>query len=156
MVRAMMLRPSWPAGQAAAGNEALAELVKKTPDAIGYVELNYAIAQRLSYGPVQNAAGKFQRPDAEVLGAAEDMAQSMKGDFRGSIVNSPAKNAYPISTLTWLIVPSHISDERKRKATRDFLDWAYKSGQKIANSMDYDELQAPLIDRVRDQVSAIH
>src|SRR5215471_19239004 len=147
---------TWPGGEAAAGNEALAELVKKTPDSIGYVELNYAKAQGLRYGAVRNASGKFQRPDIEALGKAEDMAQGMNDDFRGSIVNSPAKNAYPISTLTWLIVPSEIHDDAKRKAMRAFLEWAYGAGQKIVNSMDYDELQAPLIDRVRAQVKDIH
>jgi phosphate transport system substrate-binding protein len=147
---------TWPGGEGAVGNEALAELVKKTPDSIGYVELNYAKTQGLRYGAVQNAAGKFQMPDIEALGSAEDVAQEMKDDFRGSIANSPAKNAYPISTLTWLLVPSKIADDAKRKAMREFLEWAYGPGQKIANSLDYDELQAPLIDRVRAQVKDIH
>lgn len=95
---------NWPDGEASNGSEALAELVKKTPNSIGYVELNYAVKQKLSYGAVQNAAGKFQKPDLEALGAAVDMAQNMKKDFRASIVNASSPGAYPICTLTWLIV----------------------------------------------------
>src|SRR5262249_62196464 len=108
----------WPVGEPATGNAGVAELVKKTPNAIGYVELNYAVEQKLGYAEVQNAAGKFEKPDFHALGAAIDAAEAnMKTDFRASIVNSPGENAYPISTLTWLIVPNHIQDARKLRAT---------------------------------------
>jgi phosphate transport system substrate-binding protein len=146
----------WPVGQAVTRNEGLAEAVKKMPHSIGYVELNYAIEQKLPYGSVRNAAGKFQKPDLQALGAAVDAAQSQTSDFRVNIVNSKAEGAYPIATLTWLIVPSQIPDGAKQKAMKRFLRWAYAQGQKIAMQMDYDVLQPPLLDRVRDQIGDIH
>jgi phosphate transport system substrate-binding protein len=81
----------WPVGEAAAGNPALAELVKKTQNSIGYVELNYAIQEGLSYGHVRNAEGKFEKPDFRAMGAAAHAVENMKTDFRASIANSPAR-----------------------------------------------------------------
>ena len=83
----------WPVGEAASGSPALAELVKKTPYSIGYVELNYAIQDALSYGFVRNAEGKFEKPDFRAMGAAANAVENMKTDFRASITNSPAKGA---------------------------------------------------------------
>ncbi|HJZ95528.1 MAG TPA: phosphate ABC transporter substrate-binding protein PstS [Candidatus Solibacter sp.] len=145
----------WPVGEAAAGNEALAALVKKTPNSIGYVELNYAIEQQLAYGAVQNSGGKFRKADLESMGAAIDGVQNMKNDFRASIVNARADAAYPISTLTWLVVPSRFSDAGKLKAMKEFLRWIYGPGQKLAMSTDYGVLQPPLLNYVNDQVGEI-
>ena len=146
---------NWPDGEAGNGSEALAELVKKTPNSIGYVELNYAVKQNLTYGAVKNAAGKFQKPDLEALGAAVDTAQNMTKDFRMSIVNASAPGAYPICTLTWLIVPRQTGSPAKQQAMKRFLRWAYGDGQKLAMQMEYGVLQPPLLDRVREQVGDI-
>jgi phosphate transport system substrate-binding protein len=145
----------WPTGEAAAGNPALAELVKKTLYSIGYVELNYAVQELLSYGYVRNAEGKFEKPDFRAMGAAAEAVENMKTDFRASIANSPAKGAYPICTLTWLIVPSHIADAGKLREMKRFLRWAYSDGQQIALKMDYGVLQPPFLDHVRDQIAKI-
>jgi phosphate transport system substrate-binding protein len=145
----------FPAGESAAGNEALAQLVKKTSNSIGYVELNYAVEQQLSRGAVQNAAGKFISADLESMGAAIDAAQNMKSDFRASIVNAAPDKAYPVSTLTWLLVPSHIEDAAKLKAMKSFLHWVYGDGQKLAMSTDYGVLQPPLLNYVNDQIGDI-
>jgi len=145
----------WPTGNGASGNAALAEKVKTTPYAIGYVELNYAIQEKLSYGYVRNAAGKFEKPDFRAMGAAADAVQNMKSDFRASLVNSPAAGAYPICTLTWLIVPSQISDAGKLREMKRVLRWAYSDGQQIALKMDYGVLQPPLLDAVREQIEKI-
>jgi len=148
-------RVPWPTGEAAAGNPSLAELVKKTPYSIGYVELNYAIQEALSYGYVRNAEGKFEKPDFRAMGAAAHVVENMKADFRASITNSPANGAYPICTLTWLIVPSHIADPGKLREIKRFLRWAYSDGQQIALKMDYGILQPPFSDYVRDQIAKI-
>jgi phosphate transport system substrate-binding protein len=145
----------FPAGGEVIGNEAMAEMVKKTPNAIGYVESNYAIAQQLSTGSVRNAAGKFQSATLESLGAALEVAQEMEKDFRGLLINAPGENAYPICTLTWLIVPGEFADNAKGKAMKRFLRWVYGDGQKIAMPMDYGILQPPLLNRVQDQIEAI-
>ena len=145
----------FPAGESVAGNEALAQMVKRTPNSIGYVELNYAVEQQLSRGTVQNAASKFIGADLESMGAAIDAAQNMKSDFRASIVNASPDKAYPISTLTWLLVPSHIEDPAKLKAMKSFLRWIYGDGQKLAMSTDYGVLQPPLLNYVTDQIGDI-
>jgi phosphate transport system substrate-binding protein len=145
----------WPVGEAAAGNPALAELVKKTQNSIGYVELNYAIQEGLSYGHVRNAEGKFEKPDFRAMGAAAHAVENMKTDFRASIANSPATGAYPICTLTYLIVPSHFADAGKLREMKRFLRWAYGDGQQIALKMDYGVLQPPFSNYVRDQIAKI-
>jgi len=145
----------WPVGEAASGNPAMAELVKKTPYSIGYVELNYAIQDTLSYGFVRNAEGKFEKPDFRAVGAAANAVETMKTDFRASIANSSAKGAYPICTLTWLIVPSHIADTGKLREMKKFLRWAYSDGQEIALKMDYGILQPPFLNYVRDQIGKL-
>jgi phosphate transport system substrate-binding protein len=146
----------WLTGQSAAGNEGIAQLVKKTPNSIGYVELNYAGEQQLSHAAVQNSAGKFRKADLESMGAAIENAQNMKSDFRASIVNAASDKAYPVSTLTWLIVPSQISDLAKLKAMKAFLRWVYEGGQKLAMSTDYGVLQPPLLNYVNDQIGDVH
>lgn len=146
----------WPAGEAAEGNEAVAELVKKTPYSIGYVELNYAVEKKLSYGAVQNSAGQFRKPTLEALGAAVGTGDEVGKDFRGSIVNAPSADAYPICTLTWLVVPSVIPDLAKQKGMKRFLNWVYDSGIKLAMSMDYGILPPKTIDRVRFQIEKFH
>lgn len=145
----------WPASQGAEGNEGVATTVQKTPHSIGYVELNYAITSKLQYGAVQNAAGKFQKAEIEALGAAVDIAADMKKDFRISLVNAPAERAYPISTLSWLIVPSSFSDPAKTKAMKQFLRWCYDDGQKLLNSFEYDGIPQPLLAYVKDQIGDI-
>jgi phosphate transport system substrate-binding protein len=146
----------WPSGESATGNESIAQFVKKTPNSIGYVELNYAEEQQLSHAAVQNSAGKFRKADLESMGAAIENAQNMKSDFRVSIVNAQSDKAYPVSTLTWLIVPSQISDPAKRTAMKAFLRWVYDGGQKLAMSTDYGVLQPPLLNYVNDQIGDIH
>lgn len=85
-----------------------------------------------------------------------DQAQSLKKDFRVDIVHAPGDGAYPICTLTWLIVPSQMGDIAKQKAMKRFLRWAYSKGQKLAMPMDYDVIQPPLLNRVEDQIETIH
>jgi phosphate transport system substrate-binding protein len=145
----------WPTGKEAKGNEALAELVKQTPNAIGYVELNYAIEQKLSYGAVQNAAGQFRKPTFEAIGASIGPEDKFPKDFRISLVNAASPEAYPICSLTWLLVPTEMPDAGKQKATKRFLNWAYTSGIKLAMSMDYGMLPPWLLERVKGQVESI-
>jgi phosphate transport system substrate-binding protein len=145
----------WPVGEGAAGSQALADLVKKTPNSIGYVELNYAEGDKLSSGAVKNAAGKFQKAELMTLGAAVDSAQNQKTDFRVSITNPESADAYPICTLTWLIVSGHVEDIVRQKAIKRFLRYNLTEGQQIAMKMDYGVLQPPLIDRIRDQVDEV-
>jgi phosphate transport system substrate-binding protein len=135
----------WPVGMGGKGNEGVAGLVKQTPYSIGYVELIYAIQNRLGHGLVRNAAGNFIKAGLDsVTEAAAGAARRMPEDFRVSITNAPGKNAYPISTFTWLLVPARIADPVKRKAITELLGWILTAGQKYAAALGYAPLPAAL------------
>src|SRR5205085_4000750 len=102
---------NWPVGLGGKGNEGVSGQIRQTPYSIGYLELIYAIQNHLPYGQVRNQAGNFVKADlASVTAAAARAATNMPGDFRISITNAPGKTAYPISSFTWLIIPSKIQD----------------------------------------------
>lgn len=123
----------WPGGLGGKGNEEVAGLVKQTEGAIGYVELAYVLQNHMQHGVVQNASGKFVEPSiATVTAAAAGAAKSMPADFRVSITNAPGADAYPISSFTWLLIPSTIPDAKKKAAITGFLAWMLTEGQKIA------------------------
>jgi phosphate transport system substrate-binding protein len=128
----------WPVGLGAKNNDGVTGLVKQTPGSIGYVELIYAASNKLPYGSVKNSDGVFVKADiSSVSTAAAGAAANMPDDFRVSITNAPGKSAYPISTFTWLLIPSRISDAQKRDAIKKFLKWALTTGQKATASLDY-------------------
>jgi len=128
----------WPVGLGAKGNEGVAGLVKQTPNAIGYVELVYALQNKMPYGRVRNAGGSLIRPELKsVTAAAAAASANMPDDFRVSITNPPGKDAYPISSFTWLLVPQKIQDAQKRKILVDFLRWMLQDGQKLAEPLGY-------------------
>ncbi len=129
---------NWPVGLGAKGNEGVAGLVKQTPNSIGYVELIYAIQNKMSYGRVRNSAGAFIKADlASVTAAAAGAAANMPEDFRVSITNAPGKTAYPISSFTWLLVPTRIADATKKAQLVAFLHWMLGPGQKLTEALAY-------------------
>jgi phosphate transport system substrate-binding protein len=136
---------SWPVGLGGKGNEGVTGLVKQTPNAIGYVELVYAVQNKLPYADIKNRAGNFVTPTLEsVTAAAAGAAGKMPEDFRVSITDSTASDAYPIASFTWLLVPSRIADAEKGKAIVDFLGWMLEDGQTYTKPLGY----APLPDAV--------
>jgi phosphate transport system substrate-binding protein len=149
---------SWPAeGLNGQGNPAVAALIQQTPGSIGYVELLYAIQSKMPYGLVKNAAGNFTKATLEtVTAAAAGAAQNMPADFRVSITNAPGENAYPISTFTWLLIPSTFSDPKKSATIRDFLNWMLTEGQKTAPELTYAPLPKEIIPKEQEQISQIH
>ncbi|MBI1823737.1 MAG: phosphate ABC transporter substrate-binding protein PstS, partial [Nitrospirae bacterium] len=113
---------NWPVGLGGKGNEGVAGLVKQTPYSIGYVELIYAIQNKMEYGKVQNQAGTFVKASlASVSEAAAGASKNIPDDFRVSITDAPGPNIYPISSFTWLLIPEEIKDPKKGKAIVDFL-----------------------------------
>ena len=129
---------NWPVGLGEKGNEGVSGRVKQTPNSIGYVELIYAIQNKMSYGKVKNLSGAFVKASlATVTAAAAGAAANMPDDFRVSITNAPGKDVYPISTFTWLLIPSQIKDPAKYKALHDFLTWMLGPGQKLTEALDY-------------------
>ena len=146
----------WPVGLGGKGNEGVAGLVKQTPDSIGYVELIYAVQTKISYGLVRNAAGTFVKADFQTVSeAAAGAAANMPADFRVSITNAPGKNAYPISTFTWLLIPNKIADARNKNAIKAFLDWMLGAGQQYAAPMSYAPLPKPVIAKEQKQIGLI-
>ncbi|MGE5358312.1 MAG: phosphate ABC transporter substrate-binding protein PstS [Bacteroidales bacterium] len=136
---------SWPVGLGGKGNEGVAGLVKQTPGSIGYVELIYALQNKMSYGSVQNMAGNFVRASVEtVTAAAESAASQMPADFRVSITNAPGQNVYPISSFTWLLLYENPKDKAAAKTMVDFMQWALTAGQRYCAGLGY----APLPDAV--------
>lgn len=136
----------WPVGLGGKGNEGVAGLVKQTPNAIGYVELIYAEQNKLPYGAVQNAEGKFVKASLEaVTAAAAGASKEMPSDFRVSITNAPGASTYPIASFTWLLIPEKFEDARKGKAVTEFLEWMLKDGQGLAPSLMYAPLPKEVV-----------
>jgi len=148
---------SWPAaGLAGKGNEGVAGIVKQTPNAIGYLELVYASKEHMTFGQVRNKSGKFVKPSVEsVTAAAAGAASDIPADFRVSITDAPGDDAYPISSFTYLLVPSKIPDATKKKAITDFLNWMLTTGQKDAPALDFAPLPAALVTREQQQIAQI-
>jgi phosphate transport system substrate-binding protein len=134
----------WPKGLGGKGNEGVAGSIRQLPGSIGYVELIYAIQNNIPYGSVRNAAGVFLKASLEGVTAAAASAPKMPADFRVSITNAPGKDSYPISSFTWLLIPSQAKDGAKGKILADFLNWMVDEGQKLTSALAY----APLPDNV--------
>jgi phosphate transport system substrate-binding protein len=146
----------WPAGIGAKGNEGVAGLVKQSPNSIGYVELIYATQNKMGYGSVQNAAGTFLKADLNsVTEAAAAAAKNMPDDFRVSITNASGKNAYPIATFTWLLIPSKFADAEKKKALTEFLRWMLVDGQKYAADLSYAPLPKEVVAKEQKAIARI-
>ena len=147
---------NWPVGLGGKGNEGVSGQVKQTPYALGYVELIYAIQNKMSYGKVKNAAGDFVQADlASVTAAAAGAVKQMPDDFRVSITNAPGKGAYPISSFTWLLIPDKIADPAKKKAIADFLKWMLTDGQNMTAVLDYARLPKAVVDKEMNAIAKV-
>lgn len=147
---------SWPVGLGGKGNEGVAGTVKQTPNSIGYVELIYAIKNNMPFGSVKNQAGAYVKASLEtVSAAAAAAAKEMPDDFRVSITNAPGKNAYPISSFTWMLIPSQISDANKEKAIKAFLQWMVSDGQKMTSALAFAPLPKEVVAKESKQIAMI-
>jgi phosphate transport system substrate-binding protein len=135
---------NWPVGVGGKGNEGVAGLVTQTPGSIGYVELIYALQNKIPYGAVKNSAGEYLRASLESVTAAATEGK-MPPDFRVSITNAPGKNAYPIASFTWLLFYESPKDKAKAKAMVDFMRWALADGQKYAAELGYAPLPLSVV-----------
>jgi len=137
---------NWPAGVGAKGNEGVAGLVKQTPGSIGYVELIYALQNKISYGAVKNLAGEWVRASTEtVSNAASAAAKNMPKDFRVSITNAPGHNVYPIASFTWLLLQESPKDVARSRTMADFIRWALTDGQQYAPQLGYAPLPKEVV-----------
>lgn len=141
--------PSWPKGIGAKGNEGVAGFVRQSPGSIGYVELIYALQNKIPCGYVQSAGGSWLKASIEGVTEAAASVKNMPADYRVSITNAPGKNAYPISSFTWLLIPNPAKDPTNGKVLIDFLKWMLQH-ENEASALYY----APLPASVAQQVSA--
>ncbi len=139
--------PSWPTGVGGKGNEGVAGLVRQIPGSIGYVELIYALQNKISFGEVKNSSGNWVRASIEGVTAAAAGAK-IPADYRVSITNAPGAQAYPISSFTYLLIPVEPTDATRRKVLKDLLSWALKSGEGEVSTLSYAPLPSALAEKV--------
>ena len=139
--------PSWPTGIAGKGNEGVAGYVRQMSGTIGYVELIYALQNKISYGSVRNASGTFVKASIEGVTAAAASVKQLPDDYRVSITNAPGKDAYPISSFTWLLVPLKSADPAKGKVIKDLLSWIVNSGESEVSALSYAPLPKNLVEK---------
>jgi phosphate transport system substrate-binding protein len=145
---------SWPTGLGGNNSAGVTGLVKQTPDSISYVELIYAIQNKIAYGLVKNASGNYIKASMDTVSEAA-AGVKMPDDFRVSITNATGKNAYPISSFTWMLIPANISDASKAKEIKAFLGWMLTDGQKVAPSLDFAALPKPVVEKEQKQLAAL-
>ena len=138
---------SWPTGVGGKGNEGVAGLVRQMPGAIGYVELIYALQNKIPFGEVKNAAGSWIKASIDGVTEAAASVKSMPADYRVSITNAPGANAYPISSFTYLLIPKSGSNAENRKVIKDLLSWILKSGEGEVSNLSYAPLPDTLVQK---------
>jgi len=147
---------NWPVGLGGKGNEGVTGIVKQTPDSIGYVELIYALSNKLPFADVKNQAGHFIAPSLQsVTEAAAGYAKEMPADFRVVITNAPGADAYPISGMTWLLVYEKQKDPDKGKKLVEFLKWMMHDGQKEAPALHYAPLPKAVVEKEMAQLAKV-
>jgi phosphate transport system substrate-binding protein len=140
---------AWPTGAGGKGNEGVAALVVQTRNSIGYVEYAYVLQSKLTYGLVQNKAGKFVKPDAASFQAAAASADWAKAqDFYLVMTDSPGVDAYPIAATAFVLIPKTTKSPARTKAAFDFFRWVLRNGQKSATDLEYVPLPPDLVTQI--------
>ena len=146
----------WPTGLGGKGNEGVTALIQQTPGAIGYIELIYALNNKIPFAQIQNKAGNWVTPSlAGVTAAAASAAANMPADFRVSITDAPGPDAYPISSFTWLLVYQKQTNKDVGEQIKKFLGWALVEGQTLAPALQYAPLPAEVVQKETAQISQI-
>jgi len=146
----------WPVGMGGKGSEGVAGSIRQLQGSIGYVELIYAVQNNIAYGSVKNSAGNFVKASLESVTAAAASAAKMPADFRFSITDAPGKDAYPISSFTWLLIPEQSKDAAKGKILADFLNWMVTDGQKMTTALSYSPLPDNVAQKVKEAIKQVH
>lgn len=148
--------PRWPIGLGGKGNEGVTGQVKNTPNTIGYVELAYAVQNRLPVALIKNGSGNFIEPTIDsVIAAAAASAANMPDDLRVSITDAAGPQAYPISSYTYILVYKDQKDATKGKALVDFLWWGIHEGEGFAKELHYAPLPADIVTRAEGKIKLI-
>jgi phosphate transport system substrate-binding protein len=145
----------WPVGLGGKGNEGVAGMIRQLPGSVGYVELIYAVQNNISYGSVKNSAGSFVKASLDSVTAAAASSPKMPADFRVSITNAPGKDAYPISSFTWLLIPVQSKDAARGKILADFLNWMVTDGQKMTGALSYAPLPDGVVQKEKEAIKLV-
>ena len=145
----------WPVGLGAKGNEGVAGMIRQMDGAFGYVELIYALQNKIPYAAVKNSSGNWVKGSLEGATQAAATVKQMPADFRVSITNAPGKEAYPISSFTWLLVPLQAKDANKGKILVDFLNWMLDNGEKDATQLAYAPLPENVAAKVKEAIKQV-
>ena len=145
----------WPVGLGGKGNEGVAGLIRQMKGAIGYIELIYALQNSIAYGSVKNNAGTFVKASLASVTEAAGSVKTMPADFRVSITNAPGKDAYPISSFTWLLIPAQSKDPAKGKILTDLLNWVETDGQKMTAELSYAPLPENVVAKVKEAIKQV-
>ena len=142
----------WPVGVGGKGNEGVAGMIRNLPGSVGYIELIYALQNKIDYGSVKNSSGQFIKASLDSTTAAA-AGVKMPADFRVSITNPPGKTAYPIASFTWLLVPTNATDKTKGKMVKDMVLWALENGEGMASGLSYAPLPKEVVEKVKAAVN---
>jgi phosphate transport system substrate-binding protein len=145
----------WPKGLGGKGSEGVSGSVRQLPGSIGYVELIYALQNKITFGSVKNSSGVFVKGTLESVTAAAASAPKMPADFRVSITNAPGKDAYPISSFTWMLVPQQAKDSAKGKILADFLNWMLTNGESMTGELSYAPLPESVASKVKETIKQV-
>jgi phosphate transport system substrate-binding protein len=145
----------WPVGLGGKGNEGVAGMIRQMQGSIGYIELIYAVNNHIAYGSVKNSGGEFVKASLASVTAAAASVKSMPADFRVSITNAPGKDAYPIASFTWLLIPTSSKDAAKGKIIADFLNWMVDDGQKMTADLSYAPLPDSVVAKVKETIKQV-
>jgi phosphate transport system substrate-binding protein len=145
----------WPVGLGGKGNEGVAGMIRQMQGSIGYVELIYAVQNKITYGSVKNSSGAFVKASLDSVTAAAASVKNMPADYRVSITNAAGKEAYPISSFTWLLIPAQSKDAAKGKIIQDFLGWMLDNGQTMTADLSYAPLPSSVVSKVKDTVKQV-
>jgi phosphate transport system substrate-binding protein len=143
----------WPVGIGGKGNEGVAGTVRQLPGSIGYIELIYALQNKINFGLVENASHNFIKASLQSTTAAVQGVK-MPADFRVSITNSPGKDAYPIASFTWLLIPTNPADANKGRILKDFLSWMLDKGQGMVEALSYAPLPADVVQKEKAAIAS--
>jgi phosphate transport system substrate-binding protein len=149
--------PKWPVGAPAERSSDMADRVKSTAGAIGYVEYQYAVKGSISQIAVQNHSGKFVKASPQSMIAACEAVEApgWKG-FSASLISAPGADSFPLTSFTWIYVKAKSSDATRSAAMNNLLDWIYTDGQQFAAQEGYSELPAPLLAALRKRVTELY
>ena len=144
----------WPVGLGGKGNEGVSGVVRQQPGAIGYVELIYALQNNIPFGTVKNSSGTFVKASLDTTTKAA-AGTKVPPDFRVSITNAPGKDAYPIASFTYLLVPTQWQDQTKKTAMVNFLTWMLNNGEPMVTALNYAPLPKQVAEMERAKLKEI-